>query len=104
MQIQNYEETIGNPYVYAIFDIYHPNSTRTDYNMELCKSKAGNFYVKFPDIKSKRNTAPKPYVRCSSYNEEKEKSFNKSIMDLLKPFLPGMEAKNQPAGDDYMPF
>jgi len=102
MQILNYEETPQQPYTFAVFDLYHLASTRTDYNMEVCKSKAGNFYVKFPDIKSKRNSPPKPYARCGSFSPEKEKSFNNAILELLKPFLP-KEAGQQKPSEDF-PF
>ncbi len=103
MQILNYEELPHNPYTFAVFDLYHPTSTRTDFNMEVCKSKNGHFYVKFPDIKSKRNLPPKPYVRCGSYSTEKEKSFINTLLELLKPFLP-QEATKQPRDEDAMPF
>ncbi|NBV41006.1 hypothetical protein EBR77_04130 [bacterium] len=102
MQILNFEELLNNPYTFAVFDLYHPGSHRTDYNVEVCKSKAGNFYVKFPDIRNKRQAAAKPYIRACGYSQEKEKDFNKAILELLKPFLP-MVALNQKPSDE-MPF
>jgi len=102
MQILNFEELPHNPYTFAVFDLYHPSSTRTDYNMEVCKSKGGNFYVKFPDIKSKRKAPPKPYIRCGGYSQEKEKSFNNSVLELLKPFLPQETAQQN--SEDAIPF
>lgn len=87
MEILNYDEQPLNSYALAIFDVALGSGLVLG-RIKVCRSKNGHLYLQRPSFKKgelngKPNWAPYDYF----VTPEKEKDFNKSVLDLLKPFL-----------------
>ncbi len=89
MEILNYKNKIGDPKIYATFDLYlGPVSTITYPNMRVKHGKNGGYFVSRPSyLKSEDATGKKVFGSYPEMSDEKWKSLSQKINEMIKPFL-----------------
>lgn len=97
MKIENYrEEPSSNLYTVALFDLYLPNIGLTFQNLKLNKAKKGHHYISFPSFMHSEDpeTGRKIFKPYYFFSDEKQKEFERKIMDELSYLVKGGIVRN----------